>query len=175
MKLILLLILTATSLFAQIQTSNHDSLLVRSSEFSNQALQPLGWLNDFDSLFIDSETQQLETLIKNLNTSYDLQIAIVTLNESHCNSEDFDSFTLKLANDWGVGKVNKNNGILFAISQAHRKTRIHIGLGLEKWITDEETAEVILQTCIPYFKNGNYFAATQSGLLKLCEQMPKNK
>jgi uncharacterized protein len=74
---------------------------------------------------------------------------------------------LYISNTWGVGVKGKDNGILIGISNGYRRMRIQNGYGIEKIISDEETKEIIDKYFIPYFKNGDYYSGTLTGLTRL--------
>lgn len=88
--------------------------------------------------------------------------------------EKFDELSLQIARTWDVGKKEKSNGILIAISKGHRQIRIQNGDGIVLILSDEETLEIIQNQMIPYFKKEKYFEGTQSGLLKIIELL-KNR
>ena len=158
-------------LFTQVdlnsQSLQRDSLLDRSQSIQAQLPKPIGLVNDFEQLFSIAEIDSLNTLLMQYNRMLDIQISVVSLNEDYTSSEDFDAYTLKLANHWGVGDSKKNNGILFCLSRSLRMIRIHNGYGIEQLLTDEDTAAVIQTVCIPNLKKGNYFQATAEGVTAL--------
>lgn len=78
---------------------------------------------------------------------------------------------MAIANNWGVGKKGKNNGILIGISTGLRTIRIQNGYGIEAKLTDAETNKIIEDIILPKFKNGNFFEGTKSGLLALMQKV----
>jgi len=134
-----------------------------------------GYVTDFEFLFSENETATLDSLILTFKQRTGNQIAIVTLGESQCNKEHFEEYTLRLANTWGIGQKEKNNGILIAISKEFRQIRIHNGKGLETILTDEKTKQIIDYYFIPEFKTGNYFEGTKNGFLALTKTLEENK
>ncbi|WP_166668188.1 TPM domain-containing protein [Epilithonimonas xixisoli] len=133
--------------------------------------QPKGSVTDFEALFSQSETEELDSLIQDFEKRTTIQIAIVTLNEYYCDKEDFEAYTLLLANTWGIGQKGKDNGVLIAISKQYRQMRIHNGNGIEKILSDEATKQIIDHHFIPKFKENNYFEGTKNGLLALMQTL----
>jgi uncharacterized membrane protein YgcG len=78
---------------------------------------------------------------------------------------------LTIANNWGIGKKGKNNGILIGISTGLRKIRINNGYGIETKLTDTETKKIINDFILPEFEKGNYFEGTKNGLLALMQKV----
>lgn len=128
-----------------------------------------GWVNDFEDIFTEDQEENLEKLIKDLNTAAGIQIALVTLDSFYTSLDSFDQYTLDLANYWGVGEKGNDNGILVAICNGYRHIRIHNGYGIEKLISDEETKKVLDEFFIPYFRQGKYYEGAVAGLQGLTE------
>lgn len=113
----------------------------------------------------------MDSIIDKFEKETTNEIAIVTIDSSWTTKESFDSLTLAIARNWGVGKKDKNNGILIGISTGLRKIRIQNGYGIEAILTDAETKKIINDIIIPEFKKGNYFEGTKSGLLALMQKV----
>lgn len=92
-------------------------------------------------------------------------MVIVTLGKAMVGEHDSDMFnvTYKIANAWGAGKKELNNGVLIGISRGRKKIRIQNGLGTEKVFSDEKTKEIIDTKFIPNFRNGKFFEGTYEG------------
>ncbi|MBK7883291.1 MAG: TPM domain-containing protein [Chitinophagaceae bacterium] len=106
------------------------------------------------------------------NTS--IEIAIVSIDTTMTIKENLDAFTLEIANNWGVGEKNKNTGITIGISKGYKKMRIQNGNGVQHFLTDNETQEIVDNAFIPAFKEGNYFKGTLAGLTALTNTITKN-
>ena len=99
------------------------------------------------------------------------QISIVTLDTIYTSKEKFDDLALHIANTWGVGQKDKNNGVTICISKGYRKIRICNGYGIEKVLSDEETKEIMDKYFITKFKQKEYFQSTLNGLLALVDTL----
>lgn len=177
MKTIFILIL---SLFTSInvcgqQTNNviaQDSLKEKSlamfrQTFWNNLPKPINWTNDYEDLYSDEEQNNLNEIISKFEQETTIEISIVTINTTKTSEEKFEEMSLHIAKTWEIGKKDKDNGVLIAISKGHRKIRIQNGNGIEKIITDNETKEIIDKFFIPDFKKGNYYDGTLKGLVEL--------
>ena len=135
----------------------------------NKSMYPnaIGFVNDFENIFTSKEKSSLDSLVTNFEKATTVEIAIVTLDTNYTVKNQFDEYTLKLANHWGVGKKDKNNGILIGISKSLRKIRIQNGYGIETVLSDSATKVIIDSTFIPQFKKGNFYKGTYNGTLKL--------
>jgi uncharacterized protein len=157
------------------QLSRKDSLLQASRRLTVEIPPSVGFVNDFELLFSTAEVDSLTGLIVRLNKELDIQLAVVTLDSTYINANDFDAYSLILANEWGVGDAKKDNVILIAVSKSLRKMRINNGNGIERILSDKETAEIIQNAIIPNFKLGNYFEGTTVGIEQIKERILMNK
>lgn len=125
---------------------------------------PLSWTNDYIWLFTPEQRDHLDSLITGFENKTTAEISIVTLDTFCTAIEKFDDLALHIAQSWGIGKKDKNNGILICIAPGYRRIRICNGSGIEQYLTDVETQKIINKNIIPHFINGNYFAGTLEGL-----------
>lgn len=70
----------------------------------------------------------------------------------------------ELFTDWGIGKSDKDNGVLFMISPGSRCAFIMPGYGVEGVLTDIACRRIVAQTVIPAMKEDNLDAAVDSAV-----------
>lgn len=152
-----------------------DTSLFNVGEFASSQnkvdfpIKALGWTSDFEHIFSSEQISELDSIISSFEKETTIEIAIVTIESSWATKESFDSLTLTIARNWGLGKKDKNNGILIGISTGLRTIRIQNGYGIEAKLSDIETKKIIDDLILPEFKKGNYFVGTKKGLLALME------
>lgn len=146
--------------------SKKDSLL---TTFYQKIPQRAGFINDFERIFSIDEQKSLDSLVTAIEKETSAEIVVITLDSTMTNRVIFDDLSLFIANQWGVGKKGKDNGIVICISKNLKKIRIENGLEIEKMITDKQTGEIIDKHMIPCFKNGDFFIGTRNGILRLWE------
>jgi len=78
--------------------------------------------------------------------------------------ETIEHYATRTFNSWGIGKADKNNGVLLLVAIDDRALRIEVGTGLEKILTTGEAEEIIYGTITPDFKSGDYRSGILSGL-----------
>lgn len=142
--------------------------------FSQNIPAPRGLISDFDSLFTDFQLKELTQLVSDFEDYSGVQIALVTLDSTDVSKDDFEDFTLRLANAWGVGDSILNNGIVIAICKGHRRIRIQNGIGIEQVLSDAETDQLIQTFFIPSFKAGDYFKGVHLGIQRMIEKIVEN-
>lgn len=126
-----------------------------------------GFVNDFAGLFSQQDKAQIESLLVNFEkeTSNEIVVAIVTSFEG---LEPFD-YSQGLFTSWGIGKKDKNNGILFLISPQERQAFINVGRGLEGAMPDSLTGSILRSEVFPEFKKNNYVQGVTNGIISLIE------
>ena len=69
------------------------------------------------------------------------QFVVVTLES--LNGASIEQVGLALGNSWGVGRADRDNGVLLLVAPEERRVRIEVGLGLEGLLTDERAADIV--------------------------------
>jgi uncharacterized protein len=134
----------------------------------------IGWTNDFVHLFSIAESQSLDSLIDKYEKETTVEISVATIDSSMRGPIDFEPYTLLMARTWGVGKREKNNGILIVIAQDLRRIRIQNGYGIKKVLTNDETKTIIDSIFTPFFKQGEFYNGTKEGILAIMNKLKKN-
>jgi len=83
------------------------------------------------------------------------------------NIGEFDKmveFAVDFGDKHGVGKKDKNNGLVIVFSKKMRQTFLATGYGTENILKDDICIKIVDSTMIPYFKNLDYFGGLQAGL-----------
>ena len=70
-----------------------------------------------------------------------------------------EDFSEQLFERWGLGKADKDNGVLILIALDERKARIQTGYGVEGVLPDISAKKIIDRSVIPYMREGNLDAA----------------
>ncbi len=147
----------------------------KNSDYWSNLPQPIGWVNDFDHLYTEAQKKTLDSLIADYEQKTSVEISLVTIPATATDKEHFEDLTLHMAQTWGVGKKDKNNGILIGISKEYRVIRIQNGLGIEKLISDNQTKQIIDSYFIPNFKKGDFFKGSYDGIIAITKMLDKAK
>ncbi len=134
-------------------------------------IKPLGWTNDYENIFTKGQIAELDSIISKFEKETTNEIAILTIDSSWTKEENFNSFILSIANYWGVGNRNINNGILIGFSNGLKKIRIENGYGIEGRLSDNETQKIIDEIIVPEFKKGNCFDGIKKGLVTIMQKI----
>ena len=85
--------------------------------------------------------------------------------------EDYDvaDYAVRLAQQWGIGGKEHNNGILLLASIADRKVTIQTGYGLEGAVPDAITYRIISNDIKPAFARQDYYNGLDQATTSLME------
>lgn len=129
--------------------------------------KPTGYVNDFEHLFTDEQKEEINEILSHFEIETSVEIAVVTISPANTPKERFEALTLHIANQWGVGKKGKDNGILIGISSGYHRIRIQNGKGIITLLSDSETKKIVDDTFIPEFQKNDYFAGTVNGIKEI--------
>ncbi len=128
----------------------------------------------FPDFLNSSEAAMLEEKLEQFSNSTSNQICVVIVDD--LNGLEAGEYAFKLGTQWGVGKKDKDNGIVILIKPTEdnggRDLFIATGSGLEGAIPDLATKRIRDQEMTPYLKNGEYYTALDKGtdvLMKLAK------
>lgn len=110
--------------------------------------------HDFADILPPEIEMRLEVLSRDVDQATTAEIGIVTV--ASLEGMSVEEYANRLFNEWGVGKRDVNNGVLFLIAPNERRARIEVGYGLEPLITDGLAGEILDDHVIPKFKAGDY-------------------
>lgn len=113
-----------------------------------------------DVLTADEE-QRLESKLINYADTTSTQIVIATIESLE--GEYIGMYATNWAHEWGIGQEQEDNGLLILLSKNDRKIWITTGYGLEEYLTDARSKDIIDNFILPEFRNDNYYAGLDKG------------
>jgi uncharacterized protein len=124
----------------------------------------IGWVNDFEGLFDKNQEDSIERILEHFEKETTIEIAIVTIDSNMVASDKFDEFAYRLLKTWGIGKVDKSNGIVICICKDYKRLFICTDFGIDIYMNGNEKSGIINKYMVPYFLKNNYFLGTLKGL-----------
>ncbi len=134
-----------------------------------------GFVNDFAHVLTQAEYQRLDSLLIAHEKNTTNEIAIIIFDTIPIPKKEFDDFTLKLANQWGIGKKETNNGIAVCLCIKMQKIRIQNGRGIEKILSDSTTKKIIDNLMLPEFKKQAYYNGLVNGVDAIMQSITTKK
>lgn len=132
-----------------------------------------GYVTDIANLLTDAQEKQIEGWLYACEKENGFEMAVVTIGSIKdypgTDNGSVEAFAMGLFNQYGIGNMPKNDGVLLLVSVKDREARIELGDGYGSG--RDKDAERIMQTVIvPEFRNGRFdggiLNGTQSILLK---------
>src|SRR6056300_462710 len=114
---------------------------------------PEEMVSDYANIIEDQAEQKLETALQAIQKNQGIEIAVLTVNDLQ--DYPIDTYANQTFRQWRIGNKENNSGILYLIAPNHRESRIELGYGIEKIITDTQ-AKIIRESANPYFREENY-------------------
>ncbi|MDX2245438.1 MAG: TPM domain-containing protein [Bacteroidia bacterium] len=126
-----------------------------------------GFVNDFEDILTAEQEQELNSYLLEFaqTTSNEITVASLRLPED----ETVETYTVALAQKWGVGGAENNNGVLVAIFPGIRKIRIEVGYGLEGAIPDILATQIITEFMQPAFRKNDYYGGISQAVTALAK------
>jgi len=112
-------------------------------------------VTDFTGTLSSAERQRLEDKLVAFDDSSSTQIAVVIL--SSVGDYDVADYGVRLAQQWGIGSKEKNNGILLLVAKDDRKVTIQTGYGVEGAVPDAIAFQIIRKIITPAFREERYY------------------
>ncbi|GAA0806173.1 hypothetical protein Sya03_37880 [Spirilliplanes yamanashiensis] len=75
-----------------------------------------------------------------------------------------EAWSTGLFNAWGVGKRDRDNGVLLVVAVDDRRVRLETGRGLARRLPDAEAARIVDDVVTPAFRRGDRAAGILAGL-----------
>ena len=86
-----------------------------------------------------------------LKTGAEVVVAVVP----SLGDKTIEEFSEELFTSWGIGKSDKDNGVLVVIAPNEKKVRIATGYGMEGILPDITAKKIIDKTVVPNMREGN--------------------
>lgn len=123
---------------------------------------PSGHVNDFAHVLSDETVQSIEIDLRTFAASTSNEIAVVTVPDM--DGDYIEHYAVKVFEKWGIGKKERDNGVLLLIAMKEHKLRIEVGYGLEGALPDSIAQDIIDNDMTPRMKAEDYDGAVESAV-----------
>lgn len=112
-----------------------------------------------------SEQHALEQKLAAFEQRKGSQLAVLIVPST--GQESIEQFSIRVAEQWKIGRKGTDDGLLLIVAKVDRTLRIEVGYGLEGVIPDAIAKRVISETIVPRFKAGDFAGGIDAGLMQL--------
>ncbi len=123
--------------------------------------RPQSRVIDKAGVFSEQERQELNARLEAFERKTTVEIAVVVL--PNIGGGNIDDFSVRLFKLWGIGKQDKDNGVLLLAALEERKVRIEPGYGLEPILPDAVCGRIIDEAVLPAFREQKIAAGLSQG------------
>lgn len=157
LTLILLLASTASAAFAAVY---------RPADVPNvHVADRTRYVSNPDAILSPQTQTALDSIVADVWRQTSVELAVVVVDDIE--PDDIQDFATELFSAWGLGKKDKDNGLLVLIAKDRRQAVIRTGYGVEGVIPDILAGQIIRHEMAPDFKRGDYDAGTLKAVGRL--------
>ena len=113
-----------------------------------------GRVNDLAGMLPGDVQNRVEEMLATLEKDTGAQVAVLTL--PTLEGENLEDFSLRVAETWGLGRKDHDDGVLFLIARDDRKMRLEVGYGLEERLPDALCGRILDNVVRPEFRAGRF-------------------
>lgn len=142
--------------------------------YAEVAIPPLtARLTDLTGTLTAEQKSSLEQTLQAFEAKKGSQIAVLLVPTTE--PEAIEQYSLRVAEQWKLGRKGVDDGALLLIAKNDRAMRIEVGYGLEGALPDAIAKRIIDEVITPYFKNDDIYGGILAGvqaMIKVVEGEP---
>ncbi|TGK00163.1 YgcG family protein [Leptospira langatensis] len=119
-------------------------------------------VTDLTGTLTDEEAQSLETKLKEFEKKKGSQVVLLIIPTT--GEETIEQYSIRVADEWKIGRKKIADGVIFLVAKDDRKMRFEIGRGLEGAIPDVLSKRIQVEYVRPLFKEGKYYEGIDQGI-----------
>jgi uncharacterized protein len=145
-----------------------------SAVLADVAVPPLtGRVVDLTGTLSADQAATLEQKLKAFEDRKGSQLAVLIVPTTQ--PETIEQYSLRVAEQWKLGRKKVDDGALLIIAKNDRKLRIEVGYGLEGALNDATSKRIIDEIITPKFRSGDFAGGISDGadrILKVIDGEP---
>ena len=133
------------------------------------------YVNDFAKAIDTADAERIKQALESVESQTGIEICVVTISsmlDYQGTETTIEKFATALFNTWGIGKKDKNNGVLLLVAVKDRKVRIELGSGYPA-SHNQIAAQIIKTDIVPYFKQGNFSRGIYESSMAIVKNLTK--
>lgn len=106
--------------------------------------------------------QAITARLEELERATGAQVAVLTV--PGLGDAALEEYSLRVAETWGLGGAERDDGVLFLVARDDRKMRLEVGYGLEGTIPDILAGRILDNAVRPRFRAGDFDGGVTAGV-----------
>ncbi|MGB4812466.1 MAG: YgcG family protein [Methylophilaceae bacterium] len=119
-------------------------------------------VTDLTGTLSAQEQSALESKLAAFETQKGSQIAVLLVPTTE--PEDIAQYSIRVAEQWKLGRKKTDDGVLVLIAKNDRKMRIEVGYGLEGAIPDVYAKRIVSDVMRPHFKQNDFYGGIDASV-----------
>ncbi len=136
----------------------------RGNELFPPKPEPAVFVHDYSGWLSAGQRMQLEQKLRNYFDSTSTQVVVMI--RPDIGDYDKAGYAFELGNRWGIGRKDKDNGVLMLVKTENpgRGVFIATGYGTEGALPDITAGRIVRNTIIPFFQQQRYYDGINAGV-----------
>lgn len=127
------------------------------------AIPPLAArVTDMTATLTSEQQATLERTLLDFEAKKGSQIGVLIVPSTA--PEAIEQYSLRVAEQWKLGRKRVDDGALLIVAKGDRAMRIEVGYGLEGVLTDAVSKRIISEVITPKFRQGDLYGGIRDGL-----------
>jgi uncharacterized protein len=124
-------------------------------------------VTDLTGTLTPSQEQSLDQTLAALEASKGSQLAVLIVPTTA--PETIEQFGIRVAEQWKLGRKGVDDGAILLVAKNDHRVRIEVGYGLEGALNDATCEQIISETIIPRFRQGDFYGGIRAGLARMIQ------
>jgi len=124
-----------------------------------------GHVTDQTATLTTEQQAALEQTLQTFEARKGSQLAVLIVPSSE--PETIEQYSLRVAEQWKLGRKKVDDGAILVIAKNDRTLRIEVGYGLEGALNDATSKRIISEIILPRFKQGDFYGGISAGVAQM--------
>ncbi len=121
-----------------------------------------GHVTDLTGTLSTAQLGTLEQTLTEFEARKGSQLAVLMVASTA--PEEIEQYSLRVAEQWKLGRKKVDDGAILVIAKNDRALRIEVGYGLEGALTDLTSERIISEIILPRFKQQDFYGGIDAGV-----------
>ena len=119
-------------------------------------------VTDLTSTLNSQQKATLEETLRAFEARKGSQVAVLIVPTTQ--PEAIEQYSIRVAEQWKLGRQGVDDGVLLLVAKDDRKLRIEVGYGLEGVLPDAIAKRIVSDDIVPHFKQGDFYGGVSAGV-----------